>query len=327
MRCQTGPVSTALVLGAGGTVGMAYHAGVLRALEEVGGYRPDDADLIVGTSAGSMVGAIVRSGLSTEELWLAALGEHDEYEIEKPGESPWAAAWESPTDALRRLIGSLYVLQRSAMRVPVPPLPATLRRLFPGGFFTIADAEETLSQFMGTEWPAKPLWLVTVDVRTGRRVVLGRRNPVRTDLQTAVKASCAIPAFFQPMRVGRRTLVDGGIHSTTNLDLTTKIAPEVIIGAVPMAFDPTSPPRGLDLAVRSFAQRKLVREVAQARGAGARVLLLRPTRDDLAAMGGNMMRRDGNDVVCRIAYESAARQLESDRGRDVLAQARELVSS
>ncbi len=320
-------MTTALVLGAGGTVGMAYHAGVLRALEEVGGYRPDDADLIVGTSAGSMVGAIIRSGLSTEDLWLASLGEHEDLAIEKQGESPWAAAWESPTDVIRRLVGSLYVLQRSAMRIPVPPLPASLRRLFPGGFFTIADAEETLSQFMGTEWPAKPLWLVTVDVRTGRRVVLGRRNPVRTDLLTAVKASCAIPAFFQPMRVGRRTLVDGGIHSTTNLDLATKVSPDVVIAVVPMAFDPSSPPRGLDLAIRTFAQRRLVREVAQARGAGARVLLLRPTREDLAAMGGNMMRREGNDVVSRIAHESAARQLESSRGRDVVAEARALVTS
>lgn len=304
---------------------MAYHAGVLRALEEVGGYRPDDADLVVGTSAGSMVGAILRSGMTTEDLWLAAMGEHEELEFEASAESPWAATWESPTDVIRRLIGSLYVLQRSAMRIPVPPLPASLRRLFPGGFFTIADAEDTLSRFMGTEWPDKPLWLVTVDVRTGRRVVLGRRNPVRTDLQTAVKASCAIPAFFQPMRVGRRTLVDGGVHSTTNLDLTTKIRPEVIIGVVPMAFDPAHPPAGLDLAIRGFAQRRLVREVAQARGDGARVLLLRPTRDDLDAMGGNMMRRDGNDVVCRIALESAARQLDTDRAREILAQARSLT--
>ena len=304
---------------------MAYHAGVLRALEEVGDYRPDDADLVVGTSAGSMVEAIIRSGLTTEDLWLAAIGEHEALEFETSSESPWAATWESPTDVIRRLIGSLYVLQRSAMRIPVPPLPASLRRLFPGGFFTIADAEDTLSKFMGTDWPDKPLWLVTVDVRTGRRVVLGRRNPVRTDLQTAVKASCAIPAFFQPMRVGRRTLVDGGIHSTTNLDLTTKIRPDVIVGVVPMAFDPSHPPTGFDLAIRGFAQRRLVREVAQARGAGARVLLLRPTRDDLDAMGGNMMRRDGNDIVCRIAYESAARQLDTDRAREILAHARSMA--
>lgn len=306
---------------------MAYHTGVLRALEEVGGFRPDDADLIVGTSAGSMIGAMIRSGVSTEDLWLAGLGEHPDLELGRDGESPFAIAWNGPADAVRRLIGSLYVLQRSAMRfpIPMPHLPASLRRWFPGGFFTIADAEETLSQVMGTEWPDKALWLVTVDVRTGRRVVLGRRDPVRTDLQTAVLASCAIPAFFQPMRVGRRTLVDGGVHSTTNLDLTTKLSPEVVVGVVPMAFDPASPPRGLGLAIRGVAQRSLVREVTQVRKAGARVLLLRPTADDLHAMGGNMMRSDGNEVVSRVAFDSAARQLETPRAKDVMAQLRSLT--
>ncbi len=304
-------------------MGIAYHAGVLRALEEVAGFAPDDADLVIGTSAGSMVGAIVRSGISTADLWAASLGEHPDLVVEREGASPWAAAWEGPTDVIRRVFGSAYVLQRSMLRFPVPHLPRALRRLFPGGFYTIADVEETLSQFMPTAWPAKPLWLVTVDVRTGRRVVLGRRVPPRTDLHTAVEASCAIPGFFQPVRVGRRTLVDGGVHSTTNLDLATKIAPDVIIGVVPMAFDPGHAPGGFDLAVRGHAQNRLAREVTQARNQGARTLLIRPSRHDLAAMGPNLMRRRGNEHVTRIAYESAARQLDSARSRDVLAQLRE----
>ena len=322
-RCQTERMTTALVLGAGGTVGIAYHAGVLRALEEEAGFRPDDAELVVGTSAGSMVGAIIRSGIGTDELWSASVGEHPDLVVEREGESPWAAAWESPTDVVRRLFGSAYVLQRSLLRFPVPHLPRALQRLFPGGFFTIADVEETLSQFMPTTWPAKPLWLVSVDVRTGRRVVLGRRVPPRTDLHTAVEASCAIPAFFQPVRVGRRTLVDGGVHSTTNLDLATKISPDVIIGVVPMAFEPGNSLGGLDAVMRRHAQGRLSREVDQARDGGARVLLLRPSEHDLVAMGGNMMRRRGNERVTRIAYESAARQLDTPRSRDLLAQLRE----
>ena len=305
---------------------MAYHAGVLRALEEVGGYRPDDADLVIGTSAGSMVGAALRSGLTTEDLWLASLGEHPTIDFDDASrERPWEQTWESGFDALRRLVGSAYVLQRSMFRFPTPHLPRQLQRLFPGGFFTIADAEEALSRFMPVDWPDKPLWLVTVDVRTGRRVVLGSRDPLRTDLHTAVRASCAIPAFFQPVRVGHRVLVDGGVHSTTNLDLTTSLAPDVIVGVVPMAFDPTSPPRGFDRAVREFAQRKLTREVTRARAKGSRVLLLRPSADDLDVMGGNMMRSNGNEVVTRAAYESAVRQLSTGRAADILAQLRARV--
>jgi NTE family protein len=307
---------------------MAYHAGVLRALEEVGRFRPDDADLIIGTSAGSMIGAMLRSGLSTEDLYLASLGEHPDIGLERDDAGPWQAAWESPFDVARRILGSLYVLQRSALRFPGPPLPAFLRRAFPGGFFTIAEAEDTLSTVMPKTWPAAPLWLVTVDVRTGRRVVLGRRNPPRTDLHTAVKASCAIPAFFQPQRVGRRTLVDGGVHSTTNLDLATKIRPDVVIGVVPMGYDESPAPGLAERVTRQHAQRRLRREVAQARRSGAEVLLLRPSERDLHAFGGlNMMRRQGNERVTRIAYESAAEQLDRPEARAVLDRLAELARS
>jgi len=303
---------------------MAYHAGVLRALEEVGGFRPDDADLIVGTSAGSMIGAMLRSGLETEDLYLASLGQHPEIGLERDGASPWQAAWQSPFDVARRVLGSLYVLQRSALRLPGPPLPAALRRAFPGGFFTIAEAQDTMSAVMPTTWPGKPLWLVTVDVRTGRRVVLGRRNPPRTDLHTAVMASCAIPGFFQPQRVGRRTLVDGGVHSTTNLDLATKVRPRLIVGVVPMGWDEASPPGALERATRLHAHRRLRREVAQAQRQGADVVLLQPTERDLRAFGGlNMMRRQGNERVTRIAHESAAEQLDRPSVRAALDRARE----
>lgn len=308
-------------------MGIAYLAGVTRALEEVGGFCPDDADLIVGTSAGSMVGSMLRSGLSTEDLWLLSLGEHPEIDTEDLEEQPWSATWNGPMDAVRRVVGSAYVLQRSMLRIPMPHVPVPLQRLFPGGFYSVSGTDDVIAEFLPAEWPDKLLWLVAVDVRSGRRVVLGRRNPVRTDLHTAVRASCAIPAFFQPIRVGRRILVDGGVHSTTNLDLTSKIKPDVVVAAVPMAFDPSSPPGGVDRVLRGFAQRTLGREVAQLRDRGSRVLLIRPNEDDIATMGANMMRRSGNETVTRVAFDSAARQLQTPRGLDVMAQLREMVSA
>lgn len=319
-------MTSALVLGAGGTVGMAYHAGVLRALAEASGVEPGTADLIIGTSAGSLMAAALRSGHDTDTLWRVSVGEHPTLSFDGDERSPWDGLWRTPFDVARRLVGSAYVLQRSVVRVPVPSVPRPLQRLFPGGFHSIPDgAEETIATFLQEAWPSEPTWLVTVDVRTGRRVVLGRRVPARTDLRTAVRASCAIPAFFQPVQVGRHTLVDGGIHSTSNLDLATKITPDVIVGVVPMAFERGVVPFGLDGIIRGFAQRRLAPEVEQARRSGSRVLLIRPTRHDLAAMGPNLMRRGGNDQVTRVAYESAVRQLEAPRARDVLAQVRETV--
>ena len=78
----------ALVLGAGGTVGMAYHAGSLRALQLVGGVDPSGCDLIVGTSAGSVIGAYLRSGWTSEDLWQLALGTHPTSPGYGPDEEP-----------------------------------------------------------------------------------------------------------------------------------------------------------------------------------------------------------------------------------------------
>jgi len=69
-------MKVALVLGAGGMVGLAYHAGALRALEQEGGFDPTGADLIIGTSAGSVIGAYLRSGWTTTDFWELALGMH-----------------------------------------------------------------------------------------------------------------------------------------------------------------------------------------------------------------------------------------------------------
>ena len=70
-------MTTTIVLGAGGTVGLAYHAGVLKALRETAGIEAADADLLIGTSAGSAASAYLRSGYTSDDLWRMALGTHE----------------------------------------------------------------------------------------------------------------------------------------------------------------------------------------------------------------------------------------------------------
>src|SRR4030088_1530795 len=62
-----------LVLGAGGSVGHAYHAGVLAAIAEATGWDPNSADGIAGTSAGSIIAALLRAGLSAADLANSSL--------------------------------------------------------------------------------------------------------------------------------------------------------------------------------------------------------------------------------------------------------------
>jgi NTE family protein len=314
-------MKTGLVLGAGGTVGMAYIAGALRALELEGGFQPDSADLVVGTSAGSVVGSYLRSGWTTEDFWQLAHGTHPRMPaLDDGSNSVMAPAYRSPLGLVRRGVGSAYVMAQSVLRLPITTVPGPLRRAFPGGLYSMRENRERLTAELTKEWPDRDLWLVAVDILSGRRIVLGREGAPECDLATAVQASCAIPGVYKPVRVGDVTLVDGGAHSTTNLDLAGKAGCELILCVAPMAFDTSDRlPSAVHRLVRMFPARKLSSEVAEARQGGAEVLMLRPSVGDLQVQGLNMMRPAGMELVAKAAYESTARALSTDRFKSVLA--------
>jgi NTE family protein len=312
-----------LVLGAGGLVGLAYHAGVLRALERVGGVLPNDADLIVGSSAGSVVGAYLRSGVATEEFLQLVNGTHPS--LIQQGRSGlqtraevWAPVSRHPVELGRRILGSTYILARTIVRVPSPRIPGVLQHLFPAGMFSMAEGRRRLRAELPAGWPERPLWLCAVDVSSGRRVVLGRHGPPPVPLPEAVLASCAIPGVYRPVQVGRRTLIDGGVYSSSNLDLAVRAGCDLIIGVIPMAFDPVAPPGRLAQLMRRNPARTLAQEVTEARRRGADVLLIRPGAAEVHLHGIDLMRPEGLDRVARAAYDAAARTLDTDSFRSVL---------
>ena len=132
-------------------------------------------------------------------------------------------------------------------------------------------------------------------------------------------ASCAIPGVYAPVSVGKRILVDGGVHSSTNLDLAVAGGCDLVIGVAPMAFDTEdhamlSPSRIL----RRQPAVTLAHEMSLARQHGATVLLLRPTRAEVEKHGFNMMRSEGLDSIAERAYESTAEKLNTPRFRQAL---------
>lgn len=313
---DTNVMKTGLVLGAGGLVGMAYHAGVLHALEQEAGFVANDADLVVGTSAGSVVGAYVRAGWTTTDFWLLALGEHPELDAiggtDAARREIMTPAFRGPLDLARRAVGSAYIASRSVLRMPMP-IPGALAYMFPGGLFTMDEGRRRFAEELPSAWPDRDLYLAAVDINTGRRVVLGRPGSPHIELQRAVMASSAIPGVYKPVRLGRMTLVDGGAHSTSNLDLAVKAGCDLIIGVVPMAYDTAAVPGPLNQLIRRFPARSLASETSSARARGADVLLIRPTAAEVQLHGLNMMRVDGLDQVAKAAYESTCRALETER--------------
>lgn len=313
-----------LVLGAGGVVGMSYHAGVLHALAREGGFDPASADLIVGTSAGSVMATLLRAGWTAEDCWRFALEEHpvitdlDESERVRRKSSTFTSHVESRGRRARRAVGSAYVATRSLVRAPLPRVPGFVARQFPAGVFDNHDLRDQLAEVVPDEWPDDPLWLVAVDVQTGRRVVLRKGGSTGATLQEAVLSSCAIPGIFPPVKIGRRVLVDGGAHSSTHLDLAATWGCDLVIGVVPMAYDPASAPDNLRQLVRRTATRAVAREARFARSRGATVLLVRPGAAELRIHGRDMMRPSDTGAIARAAYESTARLLETPRFRRVL---------
>jgi NTE family protein len=312
---------TTFVLGAGGTVGLAYHAGVLKAVREITGIEAADADLLIGTSAGSAAAAYLRSGYTSDDLWRMALGTHEtlvgltEGEVEERRRALFTRNWASPGELMRLGIGTSYALLRIAGLAPGLPLPRSVKHRFPAGLFTMASAETDLGEQLVTEWPAKPVWLCAYDLVRRERVVLGNGDGDGTTLNVprAVLASCAIPGMYRPVRDGRRVLVDGGVTSTTNLDLVAPRPPGLVIVVAPMAYEPGEAQRAADQLTRRRAARALAREMRRAREVGNELVILRPCRREVRAHGRNFMRMDTTEAVARLAYECAARTLDERR--------------
>jgi len=294
------PPKLALVLGGGGQVGLAYHAGVLLSLEHHLGFDARDADVVVGTSAGSLVGALLRRGLGAEELAAFVVGApfRDEWVF---AEQPLRlAASQRPRPRLRNLV--------------TPPPPRQLLRavwgahrrpplaLIAGMLNGAVDIEQAVSVLdrLGEGWPARPLRVVAV-ARDGRRVVFGERE--RTPpLASAVAASCAIPGVFAPVRIGSRSYIDGGVHSPTNADVVRDLRPEHVLVVSPMSSPPHAASRRLDAPVRRRARIQLAREVGLLRAAGTRVTVVEPRADELSVMSLNLMRTAGTVSVLREAF-------------------------
>ncbi len=300
---------TAVVLGAGGLTGHAFHVGTLRALEQHTGFDARDADVLVGTSAGSYVAASLAAGLSAADQAASLTGE------------PLSAAGR----ALRARVGTLPPLSAPPFRRgPLDPwaLVSAARRphrlrtgalvagLLPAGRTSSSDLQRGAGALHGATWPGRDLRICAVRVRDGKRVVFGTPGAPAVDVGTAVSASCAIPAYYRPVRIEGRDHVDGAMHSPTNADVLVGDDVDLVVVLSPMTAGPRHGARA-DLAVRLAVGRYLAREVHRLRRTGAQVVVLQPSPDDLDAMGINPMRADRAADVVHATGRSVRARLEA----------------
>ena len=251
---MTGSGPSALVLGGGGITGIAWELGILHGLAEAG-VDVSGADTVVGTSAGSVVGAQLGSGLSLADLHASQL---------------------APPDA--ELGGRL---SRIAALKLVPPyvLPGSGRdKLARVGRVALAshapgsvDREGVIrSRLPVQDWPDRDLRITAVDTDSGEFTVFTRESGV--DLVAAVAASCAVPTVWPPVEIDGRTYMDGGMRSTANVDVAKDAERIVVLAPLP----------------RSVSRRTSIR--AQVEKVAPRAWsVITPDAEALAAFGRNLL--------------------------------------
>ncbi|MEU4689938.1 patatin-like phospholipase family protein [Actinoplanes sp. NPDC023714] len=299
----------ALVLGAGGTLGAAWMIGGLAALQERLGRPLGELDTIVGTSAGSILAAALRHGFTPGDLLAHQLGQPhpavpgtDEFERD--------SGFLPPPPRLR--LGSARMLATAAL-APHSVHPRVLASaVLPQGRSEHAALRRYVQALVRDDpgrWPVPHrTWIVGVDYESGRRVVFGRAGSPAVSLPDAVVASCSIPGWHQPAVIGDRRYVDGGVRSATSVDVLHREEHDEIYVLAPMASHrpdrPWHPAARAERLVRQIFTAQLDREVRKVSRAGARVTVLTPGPEDLAAIGPNLMDARRRHDVLRTAQAS-----------------------
>jgi NTE family protein len=318
-----------LVLGAGGVMGGAWLTGGLDALARETGWDPADADYVVGTSAGSMIGALCASGIPPWFMVAHSMGESFEGIIDAHGRP--ASEADRQAGAVFRVKhlpsigpGSWRLALRSISSPTRYPAATLVSSWLPSGMVSTEPLSEQIRRVVPDGWSPHPnLWIIACDYATGRRVAFGREDAPPADLADAVAASCAIPGFYHPVTIAGRRYVDGGIRSTSNLDVLRGHELDLVI-----CLNPTStlhpmraalnPAAAFRLLMNRDSGRRLGSEAKKLRAEGTEVVLVQPTPDDLAVMGNNLMNgRRRNDAIA-MAQRTVAAQLRDPRNAKLL---------
>jgi predicted acylesterase/phospholipase RssA len=240
------PSRTALVLGGGGFTGAVYEIGALRALDLLSVNRSvNDFDVFVGTSAGSFVAAMMANGITPEEMMRVL-------DRQAPTPFPEIALGTLLSLNMRELAGkaALFPLRLAKLartllahvgQVSALDVVLGLAEGLPAGLYSgagletyvrkVLDDPERTNDFRELE---RKLYITATDLDTCERVVFGQDGWDDVPISTAVRASTALPMVYEPVRVGDRELIDGGIVSTTNLDLAVEAGAKLVIVVNPL---------------------------------------------------------------------------------------------
>jgi NTE family protein len=264
----------ALVLGSGGITGVAWEVGLLAGLAAQG-LDLSGADLVIGTSAGSLAGAQLTSGIPLAELYQAQLAP-DGVEVHAGMTRElvlrYALAFALPGTRRRARI------RMGKISLASPDLPEDERRAVIGAWLP------------RHEWPSQRLLIIAVDTGSGEWTAFDSASGA--GLIEAVSASCAVPGVWPPVQINGRRWMDGGMRSGTNADLAAECAQIVVLAPLW---------RGFGLMTGAARQcRRLARRGQRS------VALVVPDQAAQAAIGPNLLDSARRALAAQAGYAQAA---------------------
>jgi predicted acylesterase/phospholipase RssA len=339
---------SALVLGGGGFTGAVYEIGALRALDLLSVNRTvNEFDVYVGTSAGAFVGAAVANGVTPEEMMRVIV-----QQVPTPFPDARVSALLRPNyrEFLAkgvvlpvRVVQLVHRLVRDLGQISAVDVVFGLAESLPSGLYSGEGVERYVRRILSDpdrvddfRLLESELYLTATDLDTCERIVFGREGWRDVPISKAVSASSALPMIYKPVKVKERELVDGGIVSTTNLDIAVEAGAKFVVVVNPLVpYVNDAPAAGKDgdgqkrrISDMGFPQigyqtfkllaYQRLHELAQQWGErypGVDIILIEPDRDDELMFQTNVMSYTSRVDVARHGFQSVTLKLAHDYPR------------
>ncbi|MET0770094.1 MAG: patatin-like phospholipase family protein [Solirubrobacteraceae bacterium] len=337
---------TALVLGGGGFTGAVYEIGALRALDLLSVNRSvNQFDVYVGTSAGSLVAALAANGVTPEQMMRVVNNQTPtpfrDINLSMLLRPNYREFLLKGLQLPLHLAGVARSLARNLASISTVDLAIALAEALPSGLYSGSGVEEYVRTVLTDPDRTddfrlldNELYLAATDLDTCERLVLGAEGWDDIPISLAVRASTALPMVYEPVKVRDRELVDGGIASTTNLDIAVEAGAKFIVivnPLVPYVNDFTREiPTLLGTKVRrvsdmgfpkiAYQTFKLLayqrlHEMArqwQEKYPGVDIVLIEPEADDELMFQTNILNYTSRLEVARHGFQSVTVKLASD---------------